>query len=174
MLELPRPRNELHLDLAVLEFSASERKRVQVAAAWVPRRRNCCAAAATPIQLNNVPGGNFMLEAIGINGDGTESGLEEMLRITVVRPFWTRNWFIAFVITVFIVLIAWFWARAYCRRMQRMLEDAGARNEGLAHAHPTGQGHPSTMTWVAAPGRMAAAIAVAQAAYGQRCTLLRS
>ncbi|MBK9149445.1 MAG: hypothetical protein IPM12_16700 [Flavobacteriales bacterium] len=123
VLELPYPRNELHLDLAVLEFSASERNAYK----WRLRGYHddwIIAAAATPIQLNNVPGGNFMLEVIGINGDGTESGLEEMLRITVVRPFWTRNWFIAFVITVFIVLIAWFWARAYRRRMQRMLEDA--------------------------------------------------
>jgi len=122
-VQLPYPRNELHIELAVLEFSASELNTYK----WRLRGYRdewATASASSPIELNNVPGGAFTLEVIGMNADGVESELYEILHIEVVRPFWAGPWFIAFVVAVVIALFTWVWARSYRRRMQRKLKDA--------------------------------------------------
>lgn len=122
-VQLPYPRNTLHIELAVLEFSAPERNMYK----WrSPGYHDMwtTATASAPIELSNVPGGDFTLEVIGMNGDGTESGVYELLRIAVVRPFWAGNWFIALVATLLIALVAGLWAWSYRRRMQRKLQRA--------------------------------------------------
>ena len=122
-IQLSFPRNELHIELAVLEFSAPEKNSYK----WRLRGYHdewTAGAASLPIELNNVPSGEFTLEVIAMNGDGVESGTYDLLRIVVVRPIWASPWFIALVVAVGIALIAWLWIRAYRRRMQRKLEDA--------------------------------------------------
>ncbi|MEZ4739997.1 MAG: triple tyrosine motif-containing protein [Flavobacteriales bacterium] len=112
MLELPYPRNNLRIELAILEFTAPERNRYKwrmlgYRDAWTT------AAATVPIELNNVPPGAFTLEVVGINGDGVEGPLTSMLAIGVARPFWAAPWFIALVSAAVIAAIAWLWALAY-------------------------------------------------------------
>lgn len=122
-ITLPWPRNELGIELAVLEFSAPEANRAK----WRLRGYDDAwriISPATPIELGNLPDGDFVLEAIGINGDGVEGMPTDLLRIAVKRPFWANTWFVVFVTVIIIGLLAWLWARASRRRMQRKLAES--------------------------------------------------
>lgn len=119
-VQLPFPRNELRVELAVLEFTGPEDDRVKWRLAgydtsWRINR------PTEPIELSNLPAGEFMLEAIGINGDGVEGGKEVLLRIVVRRPFWTNPWFIALAAGTVIGSAAGLWVHASRRRMRRKL-----------------------------------------------------
>ncbi len=120
---LPYPRNELRIDVAVLEFTAPDRNTMRwrlrgYDAAWT------AIAANVPIELSNVPDGEFVLEAVGINGDGVEGGTRELLRIVVERPFWANPWSIALLVAFLVSIIAWLWMRASRRRMLRRLAES--------------------------------------------------
>ncbi|MBL0126473.1 MAG: hypothetical protein IPP83_03230 [Flavobacteriales bacterium] len=130
MVELPYPRNTMRIELAVLEFSAPERntyrwRMIGYRDAWTT------AAATMPIELNNVPAGEFMLEVIGINGDGVEGLMKTVLEIHVDRPFWANSWFIVIVVVVVFGSIAWFWMMAYRKRMRTRLRMAEAEMKEL-------------------------------------------
>lgn len=122
-IELPYPRNEMNLELAVLEFSAPERNTFKwrmsgYRDAWTT------AAAGTPITLNNVPPGTFTLEVIGMNADGVQGATQELLTVVVVRPFWASPWAMVLSGLFLVLLITWVWMRTYRRRMQRKLAEA--------------------------------------------------
>jgi signal transduction histidine kinase len=127
---LPYPRNSLRIELAVLEFTAPERntykwRMVGYRDAWIT------ANASDAIELNNVPHGTFVLEVIGINGDGTEGPASAVLGIDVVRPFWASPWSMV-LLTVFVIgTIAWLWMRAYRKRMRTRLLLAEAEMKEL-------------------------------------------
>jgi len=129
-VELPYPRNTLRIDLAVLEFTAPERntckwRMIGYRDEWIS------VAASDPIELNNVPAGEFRLEVIGINGDGLEGSVATVLGIRVVRPLWASPWFIVIVVVVVFGSIAWFWMMAYRKRMRSRLRIAEAEMKEL-------------------------------------------
>lgn len=122
-IELPFPRNEVSLELAVLEFSSPERNTFKwrmsgYRDAWTT------ATAGTPITLNNVPPGTFTLEVIGMNADGVQGTTEELLTVVVIRPFWASPWAMVLAALLLVLIVTWVWVRAYRRRMQRRLAEA--------------------------------------------------
>ncbi len=122
-VDLPYPRNQLNIELAVLEFSAPEGNTYK----WRMKGHRdewTSARASAPIALENVPPGNFILETVGVNADGVEGDVCDLLRIAVVRPFWATSWAKAVAIVLLALLIAWTWMRTYRKRMRGKLADA--------------------------------------------------
>ncbi len=82
---LPFGRNQLLIDLAVLEMTAPERNhyrwRITGYSDWAEQ------PADRPITLTNMPAGRFTLEVIGVNGDGIASAPRTVLAIAVPLPF---------------------------------------------------------------------------------------
>ena len=122
-LELPYPSNTLRIELAVLEFTAPERntykwRMIGYRDEWIT------ANASEPIELNNVPAGEFHLEVIGINGDGVGSAAMTLLDIRVLRPFWASSWFIVMLSFGIVGGIAWLWMLVYRKRIRARLHIA--------------------------------------------------
>ncbi|MBP8822918.1 MAG: hypothetical protein KBH07_04695 [Flavobacteriales bacterium] len=100
-ITLPFRRNELRIELAVLEFTAPENNRYAYRlqgydTTWHRQE------AARPITFTNLPHGRYTLMAKGINADGTESPEQALLTILVPLPFWASLW----TITLAAVLLA--------------------------------------------------------------------
>jgi signal transduction histidine kinase/ligand-binding sensor domain-containing protein len=121
-VQLPFPRNELRVELAVLEFTAPMDDRVKWRLLGYDDSWRTIPAT-TPIELINLPNGAYILEAVGINGDGVESDARQLLRVVVERPLWASTWFIICVVGSIIGSMAWLVVRAARRRMQRKLAE---------------------------------------------------
>lgn len=90
-IRLPFARNDLRIDLAVLEFTAPENNRYQYQlqgyeSTWREQ------AADRPITFANLPHGRYTLLAKGINADGVIGPEQALLTIQVPLPFWASPW----------------------------------------------------------------------------------
>ena len=93
-ITLPFRRNELRVELAVLEFTAPEGNRYAYRLAgydttWRVQR------ADRPIMFTNLPSGSYSLLVKGINADGVESRELVLLAVQVPLPWWASPWAIA-------------------------------------------------------------------------------
>lgn len=119
-LVLPHDRNHLRIDLAVLEFTAPERNlyryRIEGYADWSTH------PAGRPIQLTNMPAGDYVLEVAGINGDGLVSAPRALLRINVPLPFTASPVFFALLGMLTIAGLGGGIFLGYRQRIERRME----------------------------------------------------
>lgn len=120
-LTLPYGRNDVRIDLAVLEFTAPEDNRYAYQlegydTTWTWR------SASQPVEFANLPDGGFRLTVKGVNADGLESAPRELLKITVPLPFWASAWAVVLGSVMLAVLAGLLVYIIYRRRVRRRME----------------------------------------------------
>ncbi len=123
-MDLPYPRNDLEVELAVLEFSAPELNRYSFRlegydSTWQEH------PAARPITYENLPDGRYRLLARGINGDGTEGPVRHLLTVVVPLPFWASPWAVAsgtLLVCLLVALLVFAFLRVRVRRRLELAE----------------------------------------------------
>lgn len=119
---LPYGRNQLRIELAILEMTAPERNRyrwrIDGYSGWSEH------PADRPITLTNMPAGVFDLEVIGINGDGLASSSRSLLTISVPLPFTASPWFFLLLGAIVISALGGLAFLLYRRRIRQREEHA--------------------------------------------------
>lgn len=120
-ITLPFHRNDLEVDLAVLEFTAPEHNRYTFLldgydSTWQVH------PAARPITYKNLPDGRYRLLVRGINGDGLEGPVRPLLTVTVHLPFWASAWAVVLGTLAGAALVGLVAFTIYRARVRRRLE----------------------------------------------------
>jgi len=121
-IELPYGQNAVRIDLAVLEMSGPEqnryRYRIQGYRDWTER------PADGPLELTNIPDGEWVVEVAGVNADGVGSDPEEILVINVPLPFWASRWAFVLMGSQVVLVLGGLAFLFYRDRVQRRMEKA--------------------------------------------------
>lgn len=119
-IKLPFGRNVLRIDLAVLEMTDPDRNRyryrVQGYGEWTEH------PADRPLELTNMPAGDWTVVVVGVSADGTESAPRELLLVHVPLPFWASPWAFVLVGSVVVLAVGGIAFLVYRRRVQRRME----------------------------------------------------
>lgn len=122
IIELPYGRNSLRIDLAVLEMSGPERNRyryrIKGYSDWTER------AADRPVEITNMPDGEWTVEVVGVNADGSVSDASEILVLHVPLPFWASPWAFVLVGSMVVLVMGGLVFLFYRRRVRRRMEKA--------------------------------------------------
>ena len=122
VIRLPYGRNVVRLELAVLEMSAPELNRYRFR---VPGYRDWTEQhALRPIELVNLPDGDWVVEVEGINAHGTTSAPAQLLRIHVPLPFRASPWAGVLAGSIVVLTLGGLAFLLYRYRMRRRLEHA--------------------------------------------------
>lgn len=121
-IELPYGRNALRLELAVLEMSAPElnryRYRIRGYRDWTER------PADRPLELTNMPDGEWSVEVVGVNADGLASPPVELLVLRVPLPFWASPWAFILAGSLVMMVAGGLGFLVYRQRVRRRMEKA--------------------------------------------------
>ncbi len=119
-IELPFGRNDLTIELAVLEFSSPEEARY----AYMLEGYDTTWSIHAPdhdLYFENLPHGEYRLLVKGMNADGLESVAHELLTINVPLPFWASPWAYVLVSSFAVLMLAGMAFLLYGRRVKQRL-----------------------------------------------------
>ena len=117
---LPFGRNDLTIELAVLEFTAPEEARY----AYLLEGYDTTWAtylSDRDLYFENLPDGEYRLLVKGINADGLESVAHELLTINVPLPFRASPWAYVLVSSLAVLILAGIAFLLYRRRVKQRL-----------------------------------------------------
>lgn len=121
-IKLPYGRNLLRIDLAVLEMTDPDRNRyryrVRGYGEWTEH------PADRPLELTNMPDGDWTVEVAGVSADGRSSTPHELLVVHVPLPFWASPWAFVLVGSLVVLAVGGIAFLLYRRRVNRRMERA--------------------------------------------------
>jgi len=121
-IDLPYGRNSLRIDLAVLEMTAPELNRYRYR---IPGYRDWTERPADrPLELTNMPDGEWSVEVVGVNADGMASEPVEILVLWVPLPFWASPWAFVLAGSLVVLVAGGLGFLIYRRRVRRRMEKA--------------------------------------------------